>query len=99
MYWLSISLTSNSAASSRVFFFSGISMSFTPNEMPARVAVVKPACMSLSAKITVSRRPQRRNDALISLEISFFLRALLISGNGRPGGRISDRSARPIVVS
>ena len=73
-------------------------MSSTQIEMPARVANVKPACISLSAKITVSRRPQRRNEALISLEISFFFSALLISANGSPGGRISDSSARPTVV-
>ena len=32
-------------------------------------------------------------------EISFFLSGLLIVENGRPAGRISDRSARPTVVS
>ena len=74
-------------------------MSCTPNEMPARVAMVKPACISLSAKITVSRSPQRRKPMLISFEISFFFSALLSSSNDRPIGRISDSSARPTVVS
>ena len=55
--------------------------------------------ISLSAKITVSRRPQRRKLALMSCEISFFLSALLMSSNGSPTGRISDSSARPTVVS
>jgi hypothetical protein len=32
-------------------------------------------------------------------EISFFLSGLLIVANGSPAGRISDRSARPTVVS
>ena len=32
-------------------------------------------------------------------EISFFLSGLLIVENGSPTGRISDRSARPTVVS
>ena len=74
-------------------------MSFTPNEMPPRVAMVKPACISLSAKITVSRSPQRRKPTLIRREISFFLSGLLSRSNDRPGGRISDSSARPTVVS
>src|SRR2546426_4533041 len=72
-------------------------MSSTQIEMPARVAMVKPACMSLSAKITVSRSPQRRKDALMSFEISFFLSALLINSKGRPTGRISESRARPTV--
>ena len=42
-------------------------MSSTQIEMPARVAKVKPVYISLSAKITVSLRPQRRNAALMSL--------------------------------
>src|SRR5437773_2085654 len=73
-------------------------MSSTQIDMPARVAMVKPACISLSAKITVSRSPQRRKDALMSLEISFFLSALLINSKGRPTGRISESRARPTVV-
>ena len=40
--------------------------------------------MSLSAKMTVSRMPQRRKASLMSFEISFFLSALLITVNGRP---------------
>ena len=35
----------------------------------------------------------------MSLEISFFLSALLMLENGSPLGRISDNSARPAVVS
>ena len=70
-------------------------MSSTAIEMPARVAIEKPVYISLSAKITVSRRPQRRKLALISREISFFLSALLISSKGSPTGRMSDSSARP----
>ena len=80
-------------------FWVGMRMSCTPNEIPARVAMVKPACISLSAKITVSRRPQRRNAALIRREISFFFSGRLSSANGSPGGRISDSRARPTVVS
>ena len=68
-------------------------------DRPARVASEKPVYISLSAKITVSRRPQRRKAALMSFEISFFLSGLLMSSNGRPAGRISDSSARPTVVS
>ncbi|CPM37947.1 Uncharacterised protein [Bordetella pertussis] len=77
----------------------GISMSSMAIEMPPRVARRKPDCISLSAKITVSRRPQRRNDWLIRREISFFFRALFSTVKGRPLGRISDSSARPTVVS
>ena len=76
-----------------------MSRSSTQIERPARVAKVKPVYISLSAKITVSRMPQRRNASLMSLEISFFLSALLMSANGSPAGRISDSSARPTVVS
>ena len=74
-------------------------MSSMAIEMPARVARRKPFCISWSAKITVSRRPQRRNEALIRREISFFFSARLMKSNGRPLGRISDSSARPTVVS
>ena len=74
-------------------------MSSIAIEMPARVASRKPACSSLSAKITVSFRPHLRNDALMRREISFFFSALLRLANGRPLGRISDSSARPTVVS
>jgi len=77
VYWVSISFTSPSAAVMRSCFCVGTSMSSTQIEIPARVAIVNPACMSLSAKITVSRSPQRRNDALMSLEISFFLERLV----------------------
>ncbi len=80
-------------------FAAGIDMSLTPNEMPARVAMVKPACISLSAKITVSRRPQRRKPMLIRREISFFFSGLFKRSKVRPAGRISDSSARPTVVS
>ena len=76
----------------------GTSMSSIAIEMPPRVASRKPFCISWSAKITVARRPQRRNEALIRREISFFFSALFISSNGRPFGRISDSSARPTVV-
>ncbi len=74
-------------------------MSSIAIEMPARVASRKPFCISWSAKMTVSRSPQRRNDALISLLISFFLSALLMKSNGSPLGRISESIARPTVVS
>ena len=99
MYWFSISFTSFSACLISSCFCSGMRMSLTPNEIPARVAIVKPACISLSAKITVSRSPQRRKAALMRREISFFLSGLLSSSKGSPGGRISDRSERPMVVS
>ena len=55
--------------------------------------------ISLSAKITVSRMPQRRKASLMSFEISFFFSALLMSAKDRPTGTISERSARPTVVS
>ncbi|MNM89340.1 hypothetical protein D3C81_1015700 [compost metagenome] len=74
-------------------------MSSTQIEIPARVARRKPDCISLSANTTVARRPHLRNDVLISLEISFFFSARFRTENGRPLGRISDRIARPIVVS
>ena len=80
-------------------FSLGTSMSSTEMERPARVAIVNPAFISRSAKITVSRRPQRRNAALMRREISFFLSGLLMSSNGRPAGRISERIARPMVVA
>ena len=80
-------------------FCGGTSMSSTAIEMPALVASRKPFCSSLSANTTVSFRPHLRNEALISLEISFFFSALLMLENGRPLGRISDSSARPTVVS
>ncbi len=99
MYWFSISFASASEARISSCFCAGIVMSCTPNEMPARVAMVKPCCISLSAKITVSRSPQRRKPTLIRREISFFFSALFSSENGSPAGRISERSARPMVVS
>ena len=43
--------------------------------------------------------PHLRNDALMSLEISFFFSALFRLEKARPLGRISDSSARPTVVS
>ena len=73
-------------------------MSSIAIEIPARVAKRKPACNSLSAKITVSLKPQRRNDKLIKREISFFLSALLMLSNAMPLGKISDNMARPTVV-
>ena len=82
----------------RLCFWAGTSMSSTQIEIPARVANPKPACISLSAKITVSRSPQRRKEALMSLEISFFLSALLMSSKGSPTGRISESRVRPTVV-
>ena len=66
-------------------FCVGTSMSSTAIERPARVAMEKPVYISLSAKITVSRKPQRRKLALISREISFFFSGLLMSSNGQPG--------------
>src|SRR5476651_303877 len=75
-------------------FSSGISRSSTQIDRPARVAKLKPVYMSLSAKITVSRIPQRRNASLMSLEISFFLSGLLMIEKGSPAGRISDMRAR-----
>ena len=74
-------------------------MSSRQIEIPARVEKVKPKSFNLSAKITVARNPQRWKLAFISLEISFFLSALFIKGNGSPAGKISDRRALPIVVS
>ena len=73
-------------------------MSPTQMEMPARVAKVKPDCINLSAKITVSRKPHRRKAALIKREISFFFNALLINSKVSPAGKISDSKARPTVV-
>ena len=99
MYWLSISLTSFSASSIRSCLTRGTSMSSTAIDSPARVAMPNPAFISRSAKITVSRSPQRRNAALMSFEISFFLSGLLMSSNESPGGRISESSERPTVVS
>ena len=68
-------------------------------EIPARVAKRKPFCSNLSAKTTVSFKPQRRKEVLIKREISFFLSALLMLLKAKPLGRISDNSARPAVVS
>ncbi|MNC88935.1 hypothetical protein D3C83_48120 [compost metagenome] len=99
MYCFSISCTSFSASEMISPFWVGISMSSTAMERPALVAMAKPAYISLSAKITVSRRPQRRKLALIKREISFFFNALLMSSKDSPGGRISDSNARPTVVS
>ena len=73
-------------------------MSSIAMEIPARVAKRKPDCNSLSAKITVSLKPQRRNDKLIKREISFFFSALLMLSNDMPLGKISDNIARPTVV-
>ncbi len=80
-------------------FCGGTSMSSMAIEIPARVARRKPDCSSLSAKITVSRRPHLRNAVLIRREISFFLSGLFSTENGSPLGRISDRIARPTVVA
>ena len=99
MYCASISFTCVSASAMIPCFSVGISMSSAANEIPPRVARLYPACISLSAKMTVSRSPQRRKLALMIFEISFFLSGLLIVANGRPAGRISDSSARPTVVS
>jgi len=74
-------------------------MSSIEIEMPARVASLKPDCISLSAKTTVSFSPHLRNEALISRLISFFLSVLLMLVKGSPLGRISESSARPAVVS
>ncbi|EJX01760.1 hypothetical protein EVA_10133 [gut metagenome] len=52
-----------------------------------------------SAKITVARRPHLRKQRLINLAISFFLRVRFSSLKLIPSGRISDKSARPTVVS
>jgi len=35
----------------------------------------------------------------MSLEISFFFNALLMTSKGKPFGKISDNKARPTVVS
>ena len=80
-------------------FSGGTSMSPMAMEIPALVARRKPFCSSLSANTTVSFRPHLRNEALISLEISFFFSGLSSTLNGRPLGRISLSSARPTVVS
>lgn len=99
MYCLSYSFTL-AAASEMIFSLAGgTSMSSMAIEMPARVARRKPDCSSLSAKITVSRRPHLRNAVLIRREISFFFSGLFSTENGRPFGRISDRIARPTVVA
>ena len=76
----------------------GINMSSIAIEIPALVAKRKPDCKSRSAKITVSRKPHFRNEVLISREISFFLRGLLISSKAMPLGKISDKIARPTEV-
>ncbi len=99
MYCDSISFTSASEAAISSCLAVGMRMSCTPKEMPPRVAIVKPDCMSLSAKITVSRSPQRRKPTLMRREISFFLSGLLSRSKDSPGGRISESSARPTVVS
>src|SRR2546427_562535 len=80
-------------------FCGGTSMSPMAIEIPACVDRRKPFCSSLSANTTVALRPHLRNEALMSLEISFFLSALFMWLNGRPLGRISDIRARPTVVS
>ena len=98
MYWDSISFTSLSAAARMVCFCGGISMSCIQMEIPARPAIEKPVYISLSANTTVSLRPHLRNEALISLEISFFFKALSTCAKSSPGGRISDRNARPTTV-
>src|SRR5260364_120631 len=79
-------------------FCGGTSISSTQIEMPARVASLNPACISLSAKITVSCKPHAWKAVLIRREISFFFSARFISENGKPGGRIRDSIARPAVV-
>ena len=73
-------------------------MSSMPIEMPERVAKRKPFCNSLSANTTVSFKPHLRKDVLMSLEISFFLSALLMFSKAKPLGKISDNKARPTVV-
>ena len=98
MYWSSISLTSSSASARIVTLSSGISMSFTANDSPALVAKVKPVCINLSAKITVSRVPHSLKLMFIRREISFFFNVLLIISKGKPLGKISDRNERPTVV-
>ncbi|MPN56066.1 hypothetical protein SDC9_203752 [bioreactor metagenome] len=74
-------------------------MSSMEIEIPACVDRRKPFCSSLSANTTVAFRPHLRKEALISLEISFFLSALFMLLKARPLGRISDSRARPTVVS
>ena len=76
-------------------------MSSIAIDRPARVASVKPDCINLSAKITVSRSPHLRNAVLMSLLISFFFSGLFRTENGRPAGRISDmpRCADWTIVS
>ena len=73
-------------------------MSSIAIEIPAFVANLKPDCNSLSAKITVSRRPHLRKDILIKREISFFLSGLLMLSKDIPLGNISDKIARPTEV-
>ena len=68
-------------------------------EMPARVANLKPFCSKRSANTTVSFKPHFLNDVLIKREISFFFKALFKLLNGNPLGKISDKRARPAVVS
>ena len=99
MYCCSISFTSFSACARISAFCAGTSMSSMAIEMPARVASRKPFCISWSAKMTVSRRPQRRNEALMRRLISFFFSARLSRSKGSPLGRISESRARPTVVS
>ena len=47
-------------------------------EMPPLAAKAKPVYIKWSAKITVSRKPHKRNEALINCEIAFFFNALSI---------------------
>jgi len=51
-------------------------MSSTAIEIPPFAANAKPVYIKWSAKITVSRKPHKRNDALINLEIAFFFNAV-----------------------
>ena len=98
-YCPSISFTSSCASANKATFSFGISISSTQMEIPPFAANAKPVYIKWSAKITVSRKPHKRNEALISLEISFFFNALLMYSNGKPLGKCSLNKARPTVVS
>ncbi len=56
--WLSTSRTSLRALSTNPVFFDGIRMSSTPMEIPARVAAVKPSCLTMSRISTVRGSPR-----------------------------------------
>jgi len=72
-------------------------MSSTQIEIPARVAIVNPACQSAYRRITVSRSPQRRKAALMSLE-SPLLESLVINSKGRPTGRFPRATRAGISI-